>query len=199
MECVLSDRAFIQGETRKDQLLRGFCCMTSDSTLSLVLPFLLRFCMNPFTSFLCPRGNSHPYPLISTPPTHPTTPLLSFTLTISFWSNPCSSLSFIFSHPTMVHPTAGIHPFDLPLPPPTPPYRHSYTPTPTRRASMILPSLSRNKSLKSLRDRRRSSGTLSTCSSPRKCIGDYYIGKVLGKGASGKVYSSFCMKKTCLY
>lgn len=54
MECVLSGRAFIQGETRKDQLLRGFCCMTSDSTLSLVLPFLLRFCMNPFTSFLCP-------------------------------------------------------------------------------------------------------------------------------------------------
>ncbi|KAJ8657249.1 hypothetical protein O0I10_007065 [Lichtheimia ornata] len=88
----------------------------------------------------------------------------------------------------MVHPTAGIHPFDLPLPPPPPnPHRHSYTPAPTRRASMILPSLSRNKSLKSLRDRRRSSGTLSACSSPRKCIGEYYIGKILGKGASGRV------------
>ncbi|KAL0089474.1 kinase-like domain-containing protein [Phycomyces blakesleeanus] len=51
----------------------------------------------------------------------------------------------------------------------------------------ILPS---NKSSKSIRDRRRSSGTLSTHSvsqKARKTIGDYYVGKTLGKGASGRV------------
>ncbi|ORY89975.1 hypothetical protein BCR43DRAFT_480777 [Syncephalastrum racemosum] len=57
---------------------------------------------------------------------------------------------------------------------------------------MALPSniLSRNRSVKSLRDRRRSSGALSTTGSmhkPRRCIGDYYVGKTLGKGASGRV------------
>ncbi|KAG0167242.1 hypothetical protein DFQ28_005948 [Apophysomyces sp. BC1034] len=65
--------------------------------------------------------------------------------------------------------------------------------TTSRRTSMVLPAslLSRNKSTKSARtDRRRSSGTLSTHSASqkaRKCIGEYYVGKTLGKGASGRV------------
>ncbi|KAF7732339.1 hypothetical protein EC973_005235 [Apophysomyces ossiformis] len=77
---------------------------------------------------------------------------------------------------------------DYPLP------HHSTSPS--RRSSMVLPAniLSRNKSTKSVRtDRRRSSGTLSTHSATqkaRKCIGDYYVGKTLGKGASGKIKNS---------
>ncbi|CAO3600529.1 unnamed protein product [Absidia cylindrospora] len=67
------------------------------------------------------------------------------------------------------------------------------TPQPTRRTSMASPTaiLSRQRSTKSLKDRRKSSGTISTSSQqyhkPRKCIGDYYVGKTLGKGASGRV------------
>ncbi|ORZ15847.1 hypothetical protein BCR42DRAFT_451768 [Absidia repens] len=67
------------------------------------------------------------------------------------------------------------------------------TPQPTRRTSMASPSaiLSRQRSTKSLKDRRKSAGTISTSSQqyhkPRKCIGDYYVGKTLGKGASGRV------------
>ncbi|OAC99876.1 hypothetical protein MUCCIDRAFT_146914 [Mucor lusitanicus CBS 277.49] len=41
-----------------------------------------------------------------------------------------------------------------------------------------------------MRDRRRSSGAISTHSQqqkPKKCIGDYVVGKTLGKGASGRV------------
>ncbi|KAI9304917.1 hypothetical protein BJ944DRAFT_277982 [Cunninghamella echinulata] len=53
--------------------------------------------------------------------------------------------------------------------------------------------VSRQRSTKSLKDRRRSSGALSSTSQhsqyqkPRKLIGDYYVGKTLGKGASGRV------------
>ncbi|KAI8374779.1 kinase-like domain-containing protein [Blakeslea trispora] len=45
------------------------------------------------------------------------------------------------------------------------------------------------RSSKSIRDRRRSSGALSTHSQykPKKYIGDYVVGKTLGKGASGRV------------
>ncbi|ORX51995.1 Pkinase-domain-containing protein [Hesseltinella vesiculosa] len=64
----------------------------------------------------------------------------------------------------------------------------------SRRASVATPAaiVSRQRSQKSLRDRRRSSGALSSNSiqyqqKPRKCIGDYYVGKTLGKGASGRV------------
>ncbi|KAI8086385.1 uncharacterized protein BX664DRAFT_282272 [Halteromyces radiatus] len=76
------------------------------------------------------------------------------------------------------------------------PYHYSpQSSQPPRRASMATPAtiLSRQRSsTKSLRDRRKSSGTLSTSSQqqyhkPRKCIGDYYVGKTLGKGASGRV------------
>lgn len=46
-----------------------------------------------------------------------------------------------------------------------------------------------NRSSRSIRDRRRSSSAISTHSSsqqkPKKCIGDYIVGKTLGKGASG--------------
>ncbi|KAI8370570.1 uncharacterized protein BYT42DRAFT_617113 [Radiomyces spectabilis] len=67
------------------------------------------------------------------------------------------------------------------------PYRSNPS---SRRTSMVSPTaiLTRNRSQKSIRDRRRSSGTLSTHSQkPRKMIGDYYVGKTLGKGASGRV------------
>ncbi|KAI7864862.1 hypothetical protein BDF14DRAFT_1987116 [Spinellus fusiger] len=62
----------------------------------------------------------------------------------------------------------------------------------SRRQSVAPPvaPLSSNRSSKSIRDRRRSSGTLSTHSvsqKTRKIIGDYYVGKTLGKGASGRV------------
>lgn len=55
---------------------------------------------------------------------------------------------------------------------------------------MVSPAnvLSRHRSTKSLKERRRSSGAISTYSTmpkPRKMIGDYYVGKTLGKGASG--------------
>jgi hypothetical protein len=46
-----------------------------------------------------------------------------------------------------------------------------------------------SRSSRSMRDRRRSSGAISTHSQsqkPKKCIGDYVVGKTLGKGASGK-------------
>ncbi|OBZ88240.1 Serine/threonine-protein kinase GIN4 [Choanephora cucurbitarum] len=45
------------------------------------------------------------------------------------------------------------------------------------------------RSSKSMRDRRRSSGAVSTHSQhkPKKYIGDYIVGKTLGKGASGRV------------
>ncbi|KAG1172393.1 hypothetical protein G6F70_006506 [Rhizopus microsporus] len=46
------------------------------------------------------------------------------------------------------------------------------------------------RSTKSIRDRRRSSGALSTHSQsqkPKRYIGDYIVGKTLGKGASGRV------------
>ena len=44
-----------------------------------------------------------------------------------------------------------------------------------------------SRSSRSMRDRRRSSGAVSTHSQqkPKKCIGDYVVGKTLGKGASG--------------
>ncbi|KAI8339439.1 kinase-like domain-containing protein [Chlamydoabsidia padenii] len=48
----------------------------------------------------------------------------------------------------------------------------------------------RSNDSKSMRDRRKSSGTISSSSQhhkPRKYIGDYYVGKTLGKGASGRV------------
>lgn len=83
-------------------------------------------------------------------------------------------------------------------------YHHHYTqqssqassPQP-RRASVAAPvTMSTrqrsNPNTKSPRDRRRSSGNISTISSQqqqyksRKCIGNYYVGKTLGKGASGR-------------
>lgn len=52
----------------------------------------------------------------------------------------------------------------------------------SRRASAATIS---NKS-RTVGDRRRSSGALSIQSQkPKKCIGDYIVGKTLGKGASG--------------
>ncbi|CAO3585663.1 unnamed protein product [Absidia cylindrospora] len=79
--------------------------------------------------------------------------------------------------------------------------QHNYAPIspqataqPPRRASMASPAtiLSRQRSgNKSQKDRRKSSGNISTSSQhyhkSRKCIGDYYVGKTLGKGASGRV------------
>jgi hypothetical protein len=74
-------------------------------------------------------------------------------------------------------------------------------PTPSssqpRRASMAT-TLRQRSSTKSVRDRRKSSGTLSSHhhhhqqnqhQKPRKYIGDYYVGKTLGKGASGNEWS----------
>lgn len=49
------------------------------------------------------------------------------------------------------------------------------------------------RSTKSIRDRRRSSGALSTHSQsqkPKRYIGDYIVGKTLGKGASGNLMKS---------
>ena len=60
----------------------------------------------------------------------------------------------------------------------------------TYRSNSRRPSASAasTRSSKSMRDRRRSSGALSTHSQhkPKKYIGDYIVGKTLGKGASGK-------------
>lgn len=49
-----------------------------------------------------------------------------------------------------------------------------------------------SRSSRSMRDR-RSSGAISTHSQqkPKKCIGDYVVGKTLGKGASGKNILNF--------
>lgn len=90
--------------------------------------------------------------------------------------------------------TAAVHPLmpnDIPAPQVGGPRRAS-APNNTRRSSQVSPAtiLSRNKSTKSLRDRRRSSGALSTHTAlqkSRKCIGEYYVGKTLGKGASGNI------------
>ncbi|CDH53197.1 camk camkl gin4 protein kinase [Lichtheimia corymbifera JMRC:FSU:9682] len=91
-------------------------------------------------------------------------------------------------HAAAVHP---LIPSDIPPPQVGGPRRAS-APNNTRRSSQVSPAaiLSRNKSTKSLRDRRRSSGALSTHTAmqkSRKCIGEYYVGKTLGKGASGRV------------
>jgi hypothetical protein len=72
--------------------------------------------------------------------------------------------------------------------PPTIPEHHHYHRN-SRRSSTAT--YSGNKSSRSIGDRRRSSGALSTYSQsqkPRKCIGEYVVGKTLGKGASGRVY-----------
>lgn len=94
-------------------------------------------------------------------------------------------------HAAAVHP---LIPSDVPPPQVGGPRRAS-APNNTRRSSQVSPAtiLSRNKSTKSLRDRRRSSGALSTHTAmqkSRKCIGEYYVGKTLGKGASGNAKKS---------
>ncbi|KAI9481141.1 MAG: kinase-like domain-containing protein [Benjaminiella poitrasii] len=83
---------------------------------------------------------------------------------------------------------ASDHPQPYFYPPNIPDYHK--TSTSVRRASAATITNHANRSSRSLRDRRRSSGTLSTNSQqqkPRKCIGDYVVGKTLGKGASGRV------------
>ncbi|KAI7896652.1 kinase-like domain-containing protein [Mucor mucedo] len=82
---------------------------------------------------------------------------------------------------------------DTPQPyfyPPTIPENHRSNPN-SRRTSTATTNnnTSPSRSSRSMRDRRRSSGAISTHSSqkPKKCIGDYVVGKTLGKGASGRV------------
>ncbi|GAA5816902.1 hypothetical protein MFLAVUS_010437 [Mucor flavus] len=80
---------------------------------------------------------------------------------------------------------------DTPQPyfyPPTIP-DHQRTNPNSRRASAATNNTSASRSSRSMRDRRRSSGAISTHSTqkPKKCIGDYVVGKTLGKGASGRV------------
>ncbi|KAI8968362.1 hypothetical protein BDF20DRAFT_177117 [Mycotypha africana] len=71
---------------------------------------------------------------------------------------------------------------------PAPNIPENYLSNPNSRRSSAATTVT-NRSSKSSRDRRRSSGALSTHSQqkPRKCIGDYIVGKTLGKGASGRV------------
>jgi hypothetical protein len=79
-------------------------------------------------------------------------------------------------------------------PPTIPDYQR---PNNSRRASTATTTHNNNnntyspsRSSRSMRDRRRSSGAISTHSQqkPKKCIGDYVVGKTLGKGASGNKY-----------
>ncbi|KAI8996821.1 kinase-like domain-containing protein [Pilobolus umbonatus] len=61
---------------------------------------------------------------------------------------------------------------------------------PSSRKQPIASLFSTTKSSRPMRDRRRSSGALSTHSQqqkPKKYIGEYMVGKTLGKGASGRV------------
>ncbi|KAI8880847.1 Pkinase-domain-containing protein [Backusella circina FSU 941] len=65
--------------------------------------------------------------------------------------------------------------------PPT--IKHQRQPSSRRASAATINSKSRT-----VGDRRKSSGTLSIQSQkPKKCIGDYIVGKTLGKGASGRV------------
>lgn len=91
---------------------------------------------------------------------------------------------------------------DTPQPyfyPPTIPENHRSNPN-SRRTSAATTATNNNtspsRSSRSMRDRRRSSGAISTHSSqkPKKCIGDYVVGKTLGKGASG-IYTYIYIKK----
>ncbi|KAG0838170.1 hypothetical protein G6F19_003283 [Rhizopus arrhizus] len=66
------------------------------------------------------------------------------------------------------------------------PYHHIPSNVHSRRTSAATST----RSARSMKDRRRSSGALSSHSQqqkPRKYIGDYIVGKTLGKGASGRV------------
>lgn len=78
-------------------------------------------------------------------------------------------------------PQPYFHPPNIP--------EHQRTNVNSRRASAATNHTSASRSSRSMRDRRRSSGAISTHSTqkPKKCIGDYVVGKTLGKGASGKV------------
>lgn len=72
-------------------------------------------------------------------------------------------------------------------PPTIPEYQRS-NPNSRRASAATVTNHSSSRSSRSMRDRRRSSGAISTHSQqqkPKKCIGDYVVGKTLGKGASG--------------
>lgn len=72
-------------------------------------------------------------------------------------------------------------------PPTIPEYQRS-NPNSRRASAATVANHSTSRSSRSVRDRRRSSGAISTHSQqqkPKKCIGDYVVGKTLGKGASG--------------
>ncbi|KAF1800640.1 hypothetical protein FB192DRAFT_1473040 [Mucor lusitanicus] len=74
-------------------------------------------------------------------------------------------------------------------PPAIPEYQRS-NPNSRRASAATVANHSSSRSSRSMRDRRRSSGAISTHSQqqkPKKCIGDYVVGKTLGKGASGRV------------
>ncbi|KAL7310447.1 serine/threonine-protein kinase gin4 [Mucor circinelloides] len=74
-------------------------------------------------------------------------------------------------------------------PPTIPEYQRS-NPNSRRASAATVANHSTSRSSRSVRDRRRSSGAISTHSQqqkPKKCIGDYVVGKTLGKGASGRV------------
>ncbi|KAI8641581.1 hypothetical protein BD408DRAFT_367923 [Parasitella parasitica] len=89
-----------------------------------------------------------------------------------------------------MHSTMASFATDQPQPyfyPPTiPEYQRS---NPNSRRASAATNHSSSRSSRSMRDRRRSSGAVSTHSQqkPKKCIGDYVVGKTLGKGASGRV------------
>lgn len=96
-----------------------------------------------------------------------------------------------------MHSTMASFAQDTPQPyyyPPNQPPQQRSNPN-SRRASAASNNNNNNtyspsRSSRSMRDRRRSSGALSTHSQsqkPKKCIGDYIVGKTLGKGASGKL------------
>jgi hypothetical protein len=70
-----------------------------------------------------------------------------------------------------------------------PPDHPRSNPSSRRASATTTTNYSSSRSSRSVRDRRRSSGAISTHSQqkPKKCIGDYVVGKTLGKGASGKI------------